>query len=104
MAKRKLYIDGDGTEQLVTYKPDYTTWEINEEHVLAALTNSEHDTIYKAIKETEMVESSACKVAMAALDKVLGAFELQAHETAMIRATRTLINKLKKENSNDWGW
>lgn len=102
MAKRKLYIDGDGTEQLVTYKPDYATWEIDEKHVLEALTNSEYDILSKAIKETEMEASDACKVAMVALDKVLEMFSPQPHETAMIRATRQLINKLKKESADGW--
>ena len=107
MAKRKLYIEGDGTEQLVTYKSEYGAWEISADNVLAALTDDNNDTgdiLVKAIKEVDLAEPGACKVALAALDRILQEYVTQPHETAMIRATKVLINKLKEEGSNEYVW
>lgn len=103
MAKKILYIPANENEQVVKYNDDYEAYEIEEKHVLAALSDPEienADTILKALKNMEMSASDAAKIILAVIGRVIDETEYQ-HEEIMLKAAKAYCNSIKNYNN---GW
>lgn len=97
MAKKILYIPANKDEQVVKFNDDYDAYEIEEKHILAALTDSDvenSDTILKALKTMEMSASDAAKIILAVIGKVIDETEYQ-HEAMLLKAAKAYCNSIK---------
>lgn len=101
MAKKTFYIPAKKNEQVVKYNDDYIAYEIDERHILAALTDSETesaDTILKALKNMEVSASDAAKIILTVIGKVIDETEYQ-HEAMLLKAAKAYCDSIKNYRS-----
>lgn len=104
MAKKTLYIPAEENELIIKYNKDDEAYEIEEKHILAALTDSEMDntdTILKALKNIEISASDAAKIILAVIGKVINETEYQ-HEAMLLKAAKAYCNSIK--NYHQYGY